>query len=68
MSNPFFKNTGPYDINYLAKALKLKSEKFASEKIIVFTILSNDPIFQFLHISRIANTTEYFLKMFWRFQ
>ena len=41
MSNPFFKNTGPYDINYLAKALKLKSEKFASEKIFDIKDLSS---------------------------
>ena len=34
MSNFFFKNTGPYDINYLIKAVGLKNLNYAEEKVI----------------------------------
>ena len=33
MSNPFFKNTGPYEINDLLKLIDLKDQKFPAEKI-----------------------------------
>ena len=33
MTNPFFKNTGPYDINYLLTLINLSSQKFPEEKI-----------------------------------
>ncbi len=33
MTNPFFKNTGPYEINYLLKEIDLKAAKFSSDKI-----------------------------------
>ena len=34
MINPFFKNTGPHDINYLLKTINLKNESFSEDKII----------------------------------
>ena len=34
MTNPFFKNTGPYDINYLLTSINLGNQKFPEEKII----------------------------------
>ena len=34
MNNPFFKNTGPYDINYLLKTINLKNENLSEDKII----------------------------------
>tara|TARA_Y100000817_G_scaffold308089_1_gene295327 strand:- start:3 stop:980 length:978 start_codon:yes stop_codon:yes gene_type:complete len=33
MINPFFKNTGPYEIDYLLKSLDLKSQKFSNDNI-----------------------------------
>ena len=33
MSNPFFKNTGPHDINYLLKAINLKIDGLSDDKI-----------------------------------
>ena len=33
MDNPFFKNTGPYDINNLLKLINLKGQNFSEEKI-----------------------------------
>ena len=33
MHNPFFKNTGPYEINFLLKSIDLKGQKFQDEKI-----------------------------------
>ena len=33
MSNPFFKNTGPYDINHLLKEVDLDDQSFDGEKI-----------------------------------
>jgi len=33
MTNPFFKNTGPYDINNLLKSIDLKGQNFLEEKI-----------------------------------
>ena len=33
MTNPFFKNTGPYDINHLLKSIDLKGQNFLEEKI-----------------------------------
>ena len=33
MSNPFFKNTGPYEINDLLKSIDLKDQNFSEEKI-----------------------------------
>ena len=34
MINPFFKNTGPYDINYLLKTINLKNDSLPVDKII----------------------------------
>ena len=34
MTNPFFENTGPYDINYLLNKINLSEEKFSNEKIL----------------------------------
>ena len=34
MINPFFKNTGPHDINYLLKTINLKNESLSEDKII----------------------------------
>ncbi len=34
MVNPFFKNTGPHNINYLLKAINLKSDGLADDEII----------------------------------
>ena len=34
MSNPFFNNTGPHDINFLLETINLKNQKFLNEKII----------------------------------
>ena len=33
MSNPFFKNTGPYEINYLLKKIDLKIGKYSQDKV-----------------------------------
>ena len=33
MTNPFFKNTGPYEINHLLNEIDLKSIKFDSDKV-----------------------------------
>ena len=33
MNNPFFKNTGPHELNYLLKAIELNSQTFNEEKI-----------------------------------
>ena len=33
MSNPFFKNTGPYEIQFLLKSINLLSENFSSDKV-----------------------------------
>ena len=33
MSNPFFKNTGPHEINFLLKSIGLISQKFPDDKI-----------------------------------
>ena len=33
MVNPFFKNTGPHDINYLLKAINLKIDGLTDDKI-----------------------------------
>ena len=33
MSNPFFKNTGPHEINHLLTSIGLKNQKFSEEKI-----------------------------------
>ncbi len=34
MSNPFFKNTGPYDINYLLKLVELNEQNFPDKQIL----------------------------------
>ena len=33
MVNPFFKNTGPYDLNYLLKAIRLNDNDIPNDKI-----------------------------------
>ncbi len=33
MINPFFKNTGPYEINDLLKLISIKDQSFSDEKI-----------------------------------
>ena len=33
MTNPFFKNTGPYELNFLLKAINLKNDDLPEEKI-----------------------------------
>ena len=33
MTNPFFKNTGPYSINFLLKTIDLKNDNFPDDKI-----------------------------------
>ena len=33
MINPFFKNTGPYDISFLLKAINLSDENLSDNKI-----------------------------------
>ena len=33
MTNPFFKNTGPHNLNYLLKAIDLKDNNFTDDKI-----------------------------------
>ena len=33
MSNPFFKNTGPHEINSLLNSINLKDQKFTEEKV-----------------------------------
>ena len=39
MTNPFFKNTGPYDINYLLKVIDLKDNNFNKDET---TILDDE--------------------------
>ncbi len=41
MSNPFFKNTGPYEINDLLKSINLKNQSFPEEKVIDIKDLSS---------------------------
>ena len=33
MNNPFFKNTGPHEINHLLKSIDLKNQNFSNDKI-----------------------------------
>ena len=33
MPNPFFKNTGPYDVNYLLTSIDLTNQKFSNQQI-----------------------------------
>ena len=33
MINPFFENTGPHNINYLIKSIKLNAQKFLDDEI-----------------------------------
>ena len=33
MPNPFFKNTGPYDVNYLLTSINLTNQKFSNQQI-----------------------------------
>ena len=33
MTNPFFKNTGPYELNFLLKTIDLKNDNFPDDKI-----------------------------------
>ena len=33
MTNPFFKNTGPYELNFLLKTINLKNNSLPKEKI-----------------------------------
>ena len=33
MNNPFFKNTGPHEINHLLKSIDLKNKIFSNDKI-----------------------------------
>ena len=33
MPNPFFKNTGPYDVNYLLTSINLTNQKFSNQEI-----------------------------------
>ena len=33
MTNPFFKNTGPYELNFLLKTINLKNEDLPEKKI-----------------------------------
>ena len=33
MPNPFFKNTGPYDVNYLLSSINLNNQKFSDHQI-----------------------------------
>ena len=33
MINPFFENTGPHNINYLIKSIKLNTQKFLDDEI-----------------------------------
>ena len=41
MHNPFFKNTGPYEINYLLKLINLKGQSFDDYKIKDITDLNS---------------------------
>ena len=41
MTNPFFRNTGPYEINELLKLIDLKSEKLTEEKVFDIKDLSS---------------------------
>ena len=41
MNNPFFRNTGPYEINELLKLIDLKSEKFTEKKVFDIKDLSS---------------------------
>ncbi len=63
MINPFFKNTGPYNINDLLSLLNLKNQKFSNEKIIDIKDLysSQDGDITFFHSKKyieLAKTTK----------
>ena len=63
MINPFFKNTGPYDINFLLESINLKNQKFSNEKINDIKDLSSSKTgeLSFLHSKKykdLAGVTE----------
>ena len=41
MNNPFFRNTGPYEINELLKLIDLKSKDFTEKKVLDIKDLSS---------------------------
>ena len=55
MNNPFFKNTGPYDINYLLDSINLNNQKFSNEKISNIADLSSSKELNETDISKIKN-------------
>ena len=54
MNNPFFKNTGPHDINYLLETINLKNQKFSSERITNISDLSSSQKGEISFFHRIA--------------
>ena len=54
MSNPFFNNTGPHDLNFLLETINLKNQKFQKEKIIDIKDLSTSKTgeLSFLHSNK----------------
>ena len=57
MINPFFKNTGPHDINYLLESINLKNQKFSNEKITNIKDLSSSQTgeISFFHTKKYNN-------------
>ena len=60
MSNPFFNNTGPHDINFLLETINLKKQKFLNEKIIDIKDLSSSKTGEltFLHSNKYKDLAE----------
>ena len=57
MINPFFKNTGPHNINFLLKTINLKNENFPDDKITDIKDLNSSQKNEitFLHSKKISD-------------
>ena len=52
MINPFFKNTGPHNINFLLKAINLKSNNLPDDQIADIKDLNSSQKNETLYISK----------------
>ena len=57
MTNPFFKNTGPHNLDYLLEAINLKDNNFSDDKISDIKDLNSSQKNEitFLHSKNILN-------------
>ena len=69
MNNPFFKNTGPHDINYLLKTININGTNFSDQNIDdvkdLFSSCNNDrkfsEVIQYDALVFFANSEYFFL-------